>query len=92
MKRRGNCGFAPPGADKAEPQFPQPRRFASPSFYGEERKRHCDKAGVRAYYGVGEASGSGVGSGRLVNIRFMSTCPSIPGTSPSCVYCQMLPA
>ena len=43
-------------------------------------------------YGVGDASGSGVGSGRLMNIMFKSTSPSIPGTSPSCVYCQMFPA
>ena len=31
----GNCGAAPPGADEAAPQFPQPRRFASLSLYGE---------------------------------------------------------
>ena len=45
---RGNCGAAPPGADEAAPQFPQPRRFASLSLYGEVRKRHCGKAVVRA--------------------------------------------
>ena len=33
----GNCGAAPPGADEAAPQFPQPRRFASLSLYGEVR-------------------------------------------------------
>ena len=48
MERRGNCGAAPPGADEAVPQFPQPRRFASLSLYGEVRKRHCGKAVVRA--------------------------------------------
>ena len=48
MERRGNCGAAPPGADEAAPQFPQPRRFASLSLYGEVRKRHCGKAVVRA--------------------------------------------
>ena len=54
----GNCGAAPPGADEAAPQFPQPRRFASLSLYGEVRKRHCGKAVVRAEPGPARSSGN----------------------------------
>ena len=43
--RWGNCGFAPPGADEAKAQFPQPRRFARPSLYGEGRKRQTRQGG-----------------------------------------------
>ena len=57
MERRGNCGAAPPGADEAVPQFPQPRRFASLSLYGEVRKRHCGKAVVRAEPGPARRRG-----------------------------------
>ena len=55
---RGNCGAAPPGADEAAPQFPQPRRFASLSLYGEVRKRHCGKAVVRAALPGAEKGGT----------------------------------
>ena len=58
MERRGNCGAAPPGADEAAPQFPQPHRFASLSLYGEVRKRHCGKAVVRAEPGPARSSGN----------------------------------
>ena len=58
MGCRGNCGAAPPGADEAAPQFPQPRRFASLSLYGEVRKRHCGKAVVRAEPGPARSSGN----------------------------------
>ena len=47
-----------PGADEAVPQFPQPRRFASLSLYGEVRKRHCGKAVVRAEPGPARSSGN----------------------------------
>ena len=43
-------------------------------------------------YGAGDVSGSGVGSGRGMNMRFISTSPSMPGTVPFWSYCQMLPA
>ena len=46
------------GADEAAPQFPQPRRFASLSLYGEVRKRHCGKAVVRAEPGPARSSGN----------------------------------
>ena len=43
-------------------------------------------------YGTGDVSGSGVGSGRRMNMRFISTSPSMPGTVPFWSYCQMFPA
>ena len=48
MRRRGNCGFAPPGADEARPQFPQPRRFAGRGFMPRPGNGKCGKAEVRA--------------------------------------------
>ena len=50
------------------------------------------RAGELFLYGAGVASGSAVGSVRLMNMRFRSAFPSIPGTSPSWLYCQILPA
>lgn len=56
------------------------------------RVRQTDTARSDRRYWAGDASGSGVGSGRRMNIRFISTSPSIPGTVPFGSYCQMLPA
>ena len=44
MRRRGNCGFAPPGADEAKTQFPQPRRFAGRGFTPRPANGKCGKA------------------------------------------------
>ena len=48
MGRRGNCGFAPPRADEARPQFPQPRRFAGRGFMPRPGNGKCGKVEARA--------------------------------------------